>query len=322
MVTVTCMELAPPKIPFGLHSLVVDSLIRSPYGFRAGGDALAKKFVARLESQGGEIRLGAKVRRLHLQGGLVHEIELENSERISAKNVVSGAHPKTTLRWLEEGDLPQVFCRRVNRMEESSGIFGIYAEVSKDCALSRKCNYYFFLSDNSEELVTVGGHREPPRIVFVTRPDREPDESRLTGPLTFHAAGPYEWFREWEGTRGARPMVYKERKGEVAEKVIGFVDSRERGLKNCIQRYETSTPLTNIHFNGSEEGSGYGIYHSMDNTGMRAVGPRTRIKNLFLTGQSTLMPGLLGSAVAGVRSAGELVGLSSVLEDLIRVRDS
>jgi all-trans-retinol 13,14-reductase len=313
----------PDDISFSLHALVLDSILRGSCGFRLGGDAMAKRFTDQIEAHGGEIRTASRVVKLHAEQRTATEVELFSGERIRAKQFISGAHPRETFRWVDRSLVPDVFSRRLEKLRESEAIFGVYADMEHQVGISRLRNYYFFSSSHPQAFLKVNEPSETPSMVFVCRPDRQAGSELDRYPLTFHAPGPYRWFSEWEkSTTGRRAPEYKNLKQNLAEKVIGLVDSRVPGLRHAVKRFETSTALTNVFYNGSNQGSGYGIYHSMDATGMRALGPRTRLKNLFLTGQNTLIPGLLGAATSGLRTAGELVGLDSLLTDLIRLRDA
>ncbi|MES2855943.1 MAG: hypothetical protein V4692_08765, partial [Bdellovibrionota bacterium] len=51
-------------------------------------------------------------------------------------------------------------------------------------------------------------------------------------------------------------------------------------------------------------------------TGGRAIGPRTKIINLMVTGQSCLFPGLLGAAIAGLRTTSHIIGMKPILREL------
>jgi len=132
-----------------------------------------------------------------------------------------------------------------------------------------------------------------------------------------HASGPIEWFDEFRGTRfGKRPAEYAARKELFAENMFRAVERYEPGFRAKITKYVSSTPITHLHFNGSEDGSSYGIYHSIANTGARAIGPRTKVINLLLTGQSSLFPGLLGAAVSALRTTGHIIGIKPIIEEL------
>ena len=95
-----------------------------------------------------------------------------------------------------------------------------------------------------------------------------------------------------------------------------LVDRYEPGFRSSVSQFVTSTPLTNLHFNGSEDGTSYGIYHSIQNTGARSLGPRTKVLNLLLTGQNCLFPGLLGAAVSALRTSGHVIGIKQTLGEL------
>lgn len=189
------------------------------------------------------------------------------------------------------------------------------------------CNYYAFDSNGLADfsgLYSPGPRRfESPNVVYLARNNRNP-KPNCEGfyPLTIHAPGPIHWFEDWRESRFAdRPEAYYGAKKASANKVIDFCDQKFPGIKGALDQIEVSTPLTNLHYNGSYDGSAYGIYHSIENTGARAIGPRTHIRNLLLTGQNTLFPGLLASSISGLRSAGHIVGIKGVLKELRLLRE-
>ena len=112
--------------------------------------------------------------------------------------------------------------------------------------------------------------------------------------MNIHAIAPMEWFENWRETKyGKRPDSYSENEYEYAKNILEFVNDYEPGLQKSVSKYVTSTPVTNLHFNGSTDGSSYGIYHSIEKTAP-ALGPRTHVANLLLTGQNSFFPGFSG----------------------------
>ncbi len=306
----------PEHMSFGLHCLVVDSIIRGSYGFKNGGDALAQKFVELIRKSGGEVRLKSKVMRLETNEKRITNVILETGETLKAEWVISGIHPKATFRLLADAPQTPAFMSRLNKIQESVGLFGLYGYGLSEIDLSPEKNYYYFTSENTSEFLTYDKPTDPPKVLFMARNDRKNVESGKR-PVTIHSACPISWFSDWRGTRvNRRQKEYYELKDAVAGAVLKSVDRYLPNFSNWIEDYDTSTPLTNICFNGSEEGTAYGIYHSIENTGLRALGPRTHFSNLLLTGQSTLCPGFLGSAISGLRSAGHLVGMKPILKEL------
>ncbi|MEQ1878697.1 MAG: hypothetical protein ABL958_18790, partial [Bdellovibrionia bacterium] len=192
--------------------------------------------------------------------------------------------------------------------------FGIYVRCNGTSKLNPLRNYYYFDSLDSGALLTAESIDKQPRAAFLSPAQRRDPETRA---LNIHAISPYEWFAPWSETSyGKRPPDYEALKSRYAGVVLDFVESHQSGFKSSIERFATSTPVANQHFNGSAEGSPYGIYHSMENTGARALGPNTRVRNLLITGQSSLFPGLLGAASSGLRTSGHIIGIKPALKEL------
>jgi len=315
--------VAPWDAPFGYHALVVDSMVRGPYGLAHGGDALAEALVRRIESFGGEVHLRSRVARFDTEGKQVKAVETEDGRRFDAEWVLSGIHPKNTFRMVPQEVLTPAFRQRLGKIRESVGISGVYALCEGGSHFHPRRNSYFFRSDEAEEIFTEFEATDTPTIVYAARPDRLAAIDAPSYPLALHAPAMHRWYAPWHDSRYAfRPQDYKAFKAGIAERTLGLVDRYRPGFRATVDKFEASSTLTNLHFNGSEEGSAYGIYHSMENTGARGLGPRTHLKNLLLTGQSSLSPGLLGAAMSGLRSAGAMIGIKPMLEALSALRDA
>jgi all-trans-retinol 13,14-reductase len=307
--------VVPVDLPFGLHALVMDSLIQGAYGFRESGNRLAEAFVARLKELGGELFLRTRVTKLETSGDSVTRIHTDRGE-FEADWVVGGIHPKSLFGMLDPDPHTPLYRSRVEKMEESMGIFGLYAVTKPRADLDPLRNYYFFSSSDPEKMLPKTPAFEAPTAVFLSRSNRGAvNPSSIS--LNFHAAGPYEWFKPWaESVHGRRSDEYRGFKARYADKILGLAAERGVELRTTLEGTLSSSALTNQHYNPSPEGSAYGIYHSFQATGLRALGPRTKVRNLVLTGQNTLFPGLLAAAIAGLRSAGNVAGLKPTLAKL------
>ena len=92
-----------------------------------------------------------------------------------------------------------------------------------------------------------------------------------------------------------------------AEKAIDALEKEIPGIRDQIERYYTSTPLTYLDYTGTPNGSMYGMAKDVNAPGTGSVSCRTNIPNLLLTGQSITSHGMLGVL------AGSLVTCSEVL---------
>lgn len=62
---------------------------------QGGADVIVRSMVAALREAGGELRTGARVRRIHVAGGRARSVELEDGQRIEARRaVIANVHPR------------------------------------------------------------------------------------------------------------------------------------------------------------------------------------------------------------------------------------
>jgi len=310
----------PEDVAFGFHAIVTDSLIAGgAYGLNGGGDVLAAKFVSEIKRHGGEVLTHHKVTSIEVgEDRNVKCVRTQNGAEFSGEWVISSLHPKSTFRLLSTQDLfPPVFKDRMKNMKESIGIFGLYAVCNDRPMPAPDQNHYFFRSDDPYDMFQPTNPGEALPVVFMTSPKRAWTKDEKNFPLSLHVASPWEWFQQWNSERyGRRSAEYKEFKNVISRSILTAVDKHAPQFAANIRQHATSTPLTHLHFNGSEEGSSYGIYHSIQNTGARALGPRTKVLNLLLTGQNCLFPGLMGAATSALRSSGHIIGIKPVLQEL------
>lgn len=309
--------VSPRETPFGFHAIVTDSLIEGPYGLIGGGDALVDRFVSRIEASGGKVLTKRRVTEIRTTDRMATEVVCENGETFKGEWVISSIHPKATFRLVDNQDVfTPAFVERLRAIKESPGIFGLYATCDGQYFDSRR-NRYYFQSSDPDSMFAPKSQTEVPSVVFAASAKREWTSNDGPLPLSLLSPAQSKWFEAWKTEKyGRRSQTYIDFKKQLVGNSLKLVSRYDSDLVDSISASVASTPLTNLHFNGSEEGSAYGIYHSIQNTGARALGPRTKIINLLLTGQSCLFPGLLGASVAALRTCGHIIGMKPVLKEL------
>ena len=89
---------------------------------------------------------------------------------------------------------------------------------------------------------------------------------------------------------------------EIAEKIIDVT---------C------ATPLTLRDYTNSPFGSLYGVKHKI---GQYNPMPVTRLKGLFLAGQATTAPGIMGAMMSGFLACGTILGHEKLQKELKQCR--
>jgi phytoene dehydrogenase-like protein len=97
------------------------------WGFQEGGmGAVAAAIERAARSHGAEIRTGARVARVLVDGGRAAGVVLENGEEMRAQVVVSTLHPRTAfLEHVGEDHLPADFVRDIRNWKTRSGVVKI-----------------------------------------------------------------------------------------------------------------------------------------------------------------------------------------------------
>lgn len=109
---------------------------------------------------------------------------------------------------------------------------------------------------------------------------------------------------------------YQEKKKEKAEKLIDTLEQHFPGIRACIKRYYTSTPLTYLDYTGTEGGSMYGNVKDIHMGATYRVPQRTRIPNLYLTGQNINSHGMLGVLVGTIVTCSEFLTAKTIYEQI------
>jgi all-trans-retinol 13,14-reductase len=132
----------------------------------------------------------------------------------------------------------------------------------------------------------------------------------------------YDEIKKWEYTfntvsaeedRGREYEAFKIRK---AEKLLDSVEKKFPALRSCIQYYYTATPLSYRDYIGNDDGSLYGIVKDYKDPLRTFISPRTKLPNLYFTGQNLNLHGILGSAMSGVVTCSAFMGNDSIIEKI------
>lgn len=140
--------------------------------------------------------------------------------------------------------------------------------------------------------------------------------------MTLLAYMKYDEVKQWEQTfntvaeaddRGPEYEAFKIRK---AEKLLDCVEEKFPGLRECIKTFYTATPLSYRDYVGNDDGSMYGIAKDYQNPLKTFISPRTKIPNLYLTGQNLNLHGILGATMSGLVTCTAFLGNEDIIEKI------
>ena len=133
----------------------------------------------------------------------------------------------------------------------------------------------------------------------------------------------YEEVEPWANTfntvahKNERGQTYEQFKTEKAERIINELEKKFPDIRDCIESYYTSTPLSYRDYIGSNRGSMYGYVKDVNKPLQSHLSPRTRVKNLLFTGQSLSMHGILGVTISAIITCSEILGKDYLLDKIL-----
>ena len=114
-----------------------------------------------------------------------------------------------------------------------------------------------------------------------------------------------KWSNTKIGNRGGDYLEFKER---ISQEMIDTAESRFPGFRSSISLKYSATPLTFRDYLSAPEGSAYGIMKNYNSPLSTLVQPKSKIENLFLTGQSLNLHGVMGVSITALMTCYEILG--------------
>jgi phytoene dehydrogenase-like protein len=278
---------------------------------RGGMGSLSEALHRSIEDKGGEVRLGAPVKRILVEDGRAVGVELRDGETIRARAVLSNADKNATLLGLVgEEHVPGDTAERIRRIEQKGAYVHLlfklkglprYGPPLESLNADRGTRFNVGLFTDPEELqasyeACLRGElpRHPPaalQIPTVVDPTLAPEG--------FHLGTTYGFYFPCEAPKQERGKL----RDEMAERIVDGIEAVYPGFRELIV---DSAVFSSDHFATMHGATGgdftHGLMHPEQMLGGRTLVPgsahRTPLEGLFLCGASchpgpgvTFLPG-------------------------------
>lgn len=310
----------PDETPFYVHALVVNSYIESAWKCVDGGSQIAKLLARVIRSDGGEVVRYCEVTRLVEEKGSLQYAEISDGDRFYADTFISNVHPAKTMELIESDLIKKAYRKRLAGLPHTTSSFLIHAVFKKNCFPYFKHNYYYQKEGAAWTMAQYTEDNWPLGFaMFFATSSRTTDFAES---VTLFAYMHYSEVTPWqdtfntvakEGDRGESYAEFKKRKAEI---LLDEVEKRFPGFKDCIHSYTCSTPLSFRDYIGNYDGSLYGIAKDYKDPLKTFISPRTKIPNLFLTGQNINLHGVLGCTISGLLTCITILGNEEIVEKI------
>lgn len=308
------------KTPFYVHALILNSYIESSWKCVDGGSQISKLMAKNIRSRGGTIIREKGVARIIAEGDTVTAVELSDGSVIKAKQFISNIHPVKTLELTDSPLIKNAYRNRLKGLENSVSSFTLNVVLKRDSFKYFAHNIYCFKdgrvwtsADYTEENWPLG------YALFLAPSSKHTEYADGMTILTYMH---YNDVKQWDNTLNTvshpkeRGETYEEFKRRKAEALLDLVENKFPGLRSHIKSYYTATPLSYRDYIGNDDGSLYGIVKDYKHPLKTFLSPRTKLQNLYLTGQNLNLHGVLGAAMSGIVTCCALLKNDSLIEKI------
>ena len=308
------------RTPVYVHALVLNSYIESSWRFIDGGSQIARLLCKIITNAGGIVKNRTEITKFHEEGGNITFVEDSTGKKFFGDYFISNAHPARTLEMLESDKIRNAYRNRIKNLENSLSAFMVNITLKPGMMKYEKSNYYCFLKDDVWNTMDHTDETWPLSYCLFYSASSKSDT--WAEAVTLMAYMRYEEVELWKDTfntvltPNSRSAEYEQFKKDKAEKFIDLVDKRFKGLKEAILSYYCATPLTFRDYMGTHDGAIYGISKNYKDPLKTFISPRTRIPNLFFTGQNINLHGVLGVAISSLVTCSELLGMDSLINSI------
>ena len=293
------------------HGMIMSSYLDGAWRCVDGGMQIADLLAVNIRACGGTVMNCRKATGIAVEDGHVTGVYTEGqdgtSEFIEAANVISDIHPLNTLAMLDRnGSLKPAYRMRLESLENTYGVFTLYLMMEPGTSPYLNHNIYFHRGADVWYSRSDGRGFFKSCLLSEQPLSSDPAHTRV---ISVMAPMYIDELRQWEDTSpGDRGDSYREFKDSRSAELMAFLEECGMEIKGRIMHTFATTPLSYRDFTGTCEGSAYGFLKDCANPLLSMISPRTRLGNLFFTGQNVNVHGVMGVTLSSIMTCSELLG--------------
>lgn len=309
------------NIPFYVHALSINSYIQSSWRCIHGGGQISKLLIRKIKEFGGEVYKYQEVVEFGFEENNLTSVVTKKGNIIEGDIFISNIEPKHTIKMLGGKGIRKSYVNRVNQIESIISGFSLYIVFKPETFKYINYNYYHF--KDPENIWNAQNYTEAswPEGYMISMGVKKNQNEWAEG-LTAMTYMRFDDVKKWQGTfntvaeESERGNDYKKFKEEKIDKFITEIEKKFPDIRDCIQSVHASTPLSYRDYIGNNEGSMYGYLKDAESPMKTFLSPKTKLKNLFFTGQSLNMHGILGVTISAVFTCSLIIGKEKLLESI------
>lgn len=309
--------------PFALHAFITSFYNRSAWRIAGGSDTIAKLLIKRITDAGGSVLTGCKALEIvcdDTQATGVRFMKGTDEGVIDADWIISTIHPSLTVGMVHSPLLRPAFRKRIQDLPDTIGVFELYLKFKNNSVPYMNFNRFCYRDGTIWGCDSYTDADWPRGFLYMHQYPQTGSGYADAGVILAYLRN--DELAQWNGTQtGRRGDDYREFKERKAERLIAAAAEHYPELRDRVERWWTSTPLTYRDYTGAVGGGLYGVAKDVELGLSGRVPYRTRVRNLFMAGQSVNSHGILGVLVGSMVVCDNILGNGTLYEGIIRATD-
>lgn len=303
------LELRRESLPWSTWAHAMASYIRSSWRLAGNGESIAHALADGIKANGGQVLTDCEVVRLTGSNGSLDTARLSNGEACTARTFISDTHPAVTCGLVDPQLMRKLYAHQIQRTPNTTGMFTLSLSIKPGALDYQNYNHYVYRTENVWDSSRDHTHIQK---VMISMPAPKPGtkdafQVDLLTPLS------WEQCQRWQDTKvGKRGKEYTFMKLRRAWDCVELASRAIPDLADRVEHFCSSSPLTWRDYTLTPEGSAFGIRKDYHQPLFSILSPRTPVPNLYLTGQSLIHHGIMGTTMTALVTCSELLGKTAI----------
>ena len=308
--------------PFYVHALTVNSYIQSAWRCVKGGSQITKAFVNELRKHNASLYKHQKVVKLNFQETTLKSCETTDCI-YEAQQFVSAIDLQQLFAMFNDTNKAKPYIKRISKLQNGPSVFSVHLVLKPETIRYFNHNLYHF--NRVEDAFSHTGNfqeNKPKMLVITTNAHQQKQvHARSISVMTYMD---YDQVKKWEHSFNTvrnernRGAEYHQFKDAIVANVLDSLETYFPDIKEQIQSVHTSSPLSYRDYIGTTDGTMYGFEKEASQPLKTLISPKTKVHNLYLTGQNVRLHGILGVTITGFLTVGEMLGKDSFFDKVFK----
>lgn len=304
--------------PFYVHALSVNSYISSAWRCIGGGSQISKLLARQIRHHGGKILKYQEIIRIETQDKKVIAVHSRDGSSHTGDIFISNINPKRLLSLMKEPPIRKASIRRIQEARDTISSFSVFIVLKPGLIPYVNHNIYHF---KSKEQVwgAIDYHEEDWPGGFMLSMTPDPKDNKWAQSITAFTYMRFEEVEKWANSMSTvsnpepRDPDYLNFKQQKTEALLAAIEKKFPNIRQHIQSIYTATPLTYRDYIGNLTGDMYGFAKTAGEVQKNILPVKTKLDNLYQTGQHISMHGIVGVTTSAILTCAELLGMDYLM---------